>query len=421
MNVAGWREFICSSRHAGRHLAPLGRRSSFASATPIDRAELQHFLDRLGDKPGRVAILVDAIDLLTGGYSDFFSSKAGIAAQRLAVENHRAKIVVGPSIRGNVDWGRTALDRAGGRISQAQFISSVPYRSHDLSINRVFRWLIEDSLGALAHIEKRVGWAGLPDALQKLKANTESTLQLSALGDVGASKRISHDLAMSKPFRRDRLLGAVHELASRRQRLTTSDYERRWDSIISLLSVQWLEPLSPDDLYELFVLVQVLDVIEHDLGFGAPSELDLIMPGRRAVARFERDDAVVDVLFDQSPPIPEDAETEYSRAASLQPWLSNVPRRPDVTVIKSDGREVSSVTFVEAKNSESREYLSESVYKCFGYLHDYGPCYREAGISLKCILSCPEHGGRIESANDFALVRSDDRDLLSEMLSSQLQ
>ena len=33
----------------------------------------------------------------------------------------------------------------------------------------------------------------------------------------------------------------------------------------------------------------------------------------------------------------------------------------------------------------------------------------------------PEHGGRIETTNDFALVRSDDRDLLSEMLGSQLQ
>jgi hypothetical protein len=68
-----------------------------------------------------------------------------------------------------------------------------------------------------------------------------------------------------------------------------------------LLAANWLEPVDPDDLFELYALVLVLDLLEVELGLGPPMQYGLAVPGRDHVAMFETEGNRVRVFFDQSP------------------------------------------------------------------------------------------------------------------------
>jgi hypothetical protein len=381
-----WSEFICSPRRAGRHLASIGRNAIGAMADAVDHASLQDFLSRIDDERA-IELLAQFVDLSIGGYDAFVAEKLHGLLDALSNEKRSNFETVGPGLRGQVQWDRTLVARRAGALPTGRYYSRVAHRTFDMPINRVLAWLIHDLSAGLSSVKTQVGSQRLTPRMERMDAQLQEALGHHWLASIEPSSNVNADLALS---RIDAGRGAYHdvlELTRRRLRLQERDDDRRWQEIVSLLAVGWLEPLNDDDMYELYALVLVLDILEEDLGLGAPVKIDLVRPGRREVAAFEAGDNTVSVFFDQSFSGIVGRSARYELTTALTPGLSSYPRRPDIVVTVHDhAGQIIRAIILEVKNTIDPQYVAESIYRCFGYLHDFGDSalFDDAGVN--CIL-----------------------------------
>ena len=396
-----WSEFICSPRRAGRHLASIGRNAIGAMADPLDQASLEDFLSRIDDERA-IELLAQFVDLSVGGYDDFVADKLHGLLDALSNEKLGSFETVGPGLRGQVQWGRTLVARRAGALAPGRYYSRVAHRSFDMPINRVLAWLIHDLSSGLRAIKTQVGSQRLTPRMERMDAQLQEALGHHWLSDVEPSADVTADLALSRIDVGRGAYRDVLELARRRLRLQDRDVDRRWQEIVSLLAVGWLEPLDIDDLYELFALVLVLDILEEELGLGAPVKIDLVRPGRREVARFEADDRTVSVFFDQSFSGIAGRPGRYELTTASTPGLSSYPRRPDIVITSGPATGPDRGMLLEVKNTSDPGYVAESIYRCFGYMHDFQDAGLFSDVGPNCVLlvngllSAPsEHQGLI--------------------------
>ena len=186
-----------------------------------------------------------------------------------------------------------------------------------------------------------------------------------------------------------------------------------------LLAVGWLEPVSDDDLFELYCLVLVLDIISDELGLGQPLESGLLLRGRSHVAAFESSAGRIEVFFDQSPAMVMNIISRYSVVRKAHRGLTGTERRPDILVTFKpfDGSPVTNL-LIEIKKSADGQYISDSVYKAFGYLHDFASLWKTTTLNPKLILMIPSGvwPKQDEALTEIAMISSDDRQSLAAIL-----
>lgn len=414
-----WSEFICSPMRAGRHLASIGRNAMGSMADAVDQASLEDFLSRIDDERA-IELLAQFVDLSVGGYDEFVADKLHGLLDALSNDKIGSFETVGPGLRGQVQWGRTLVARRAGALPAGRYFSRVAHRTFDMPINRVLAWLIRDLSMGLSSIKTQVGSQRLTPRMERMDAQLQEALGHHWLSDVEASTDVLADLALSRV---DAGRGSYHQvltLARRRLRLQDRDLDRRWQEIVSLLAVGWLEPLDIDDLYELYALVLVLDILEEDLGLGAPVKIDLVRPGRREIARFEADDRVVSVFFDQSFSGIAGRPSRYELTTGSTPGLSSYPRRPDIVVTEGTVTGPDRAMLLEVKNTSDPSYVSESIYRCFGYMHDFQDAGLFSQTGPDCVLLVNGLLPAPAQHRGLTIITSDMREALGDALRTTL-
>jgi hypothetical protein len=365
-------------------------------------------------------LLADYVDLSIGGYEQFTVTKLVRILDALSSERRGASEVVGPGIRGHVQWGQTLVARRTGSLAPGRYLSRVAHRTFDLPVNRVLAWLVRDLMDAISRIKAQVGSRRLTPAMERMETRLGEALGHHWLADIEPSQNITGDLALAKIDAGRGFYADIIAMAKRRQRLTQRAQDRRWAEILSLLAVGWLEPVNDDDLFELYALVLTLDVLEVELGLGTPVAVDLVRPGRREVAQFETEDGIISVFFDQSVATVMQASTRYQTLTSTTPSISSHPRRPDI-VIKRSGSRGSRAVLVEMKNTDDPNYISESIYRCFGYLHDFQDIASLSHDGPSCVLIVS--GGIGEEplgANSLVVTSGDMREQFASAIGAAL-
>lgn len=418
-----WRDFICDPSRAGRYLSPVGSALSETTTEPLDPMRLEGFLDGLGGKDGEsLPLLAGALDLTRQDYSNFFRDYLPPLLDCIANESIAEQMVVGPALRGSPDWSRTMLGRRTGVLLPTQYASRVPRRSFELPENQLVRWLVASVSDGLSDIASRLPQGRLPPVLATLQGMVGDAEADSLLGEVSPPPFPEpHMFACAE---RQRLPGyrEAARLADKRASLTVGDDALRWLATLELLQANWLAPIDQDDLFELYALVLILDVLERNLGLGPPVEYGLVTAHREHVAAFGGPSRVR-VLFDQSPARPLKLATCFSGVAEQHSHLRSSPRRPDIVVIR-DGEHPHAI-FVEVKRTANERYISDSVYKGFAYLHDFAGTWVSRPTSPKLLLLLPE---RVRPRADAKLAKMDlvvcgaefrevVRDVLAEALS----
>jgi hypothetical protein len=189
-----------------------------------------------------------------------------------------------------------------------------------------------------------------------------------------------------------------------------------------LLAVDWLEPVSDDDLFELFVLLSVVDALSAT-SLGEPAELGLVMGGRRHVAKFETGAETVTVHFDFSARSAIDAEGRYMEIIRAYDGITGSERRPDIIVERIPlGLAPPERLFIEIKRSDDGRYISDGVYKIFGYLHDHRQLWTPASAKPHAALVVPGKVSRRDAAafGEVAVVSGEDQAELRQILTSAL-
>lgn len=389
-----WRDHICDHGGAGRFLSSLGAGVAGDVAHTMTEGDLEAFLRAFRQSSQNdPIILAEVLDLARVDYLEFFTELLPDLLNSLANERVAEEVVVGPSLQGSPDWGRTLLGRRTSAMAPTDFLSRLPARSFVLPENQLVCWLIASVRDSVARIEERTG-GQLPPSIRALQAPILEAFVHPWFRQISPPLQLeAHMLACAE---RQRIIGyrEAATLAEARDRLTGSHSETRHLAVLDLLRANWLAPINPDDLFELYVLVLVLDAITGVLGL--PREYGLVTAGRNHIARFSGA-AEVRVLFDQTPP-----GRGWSRAyRDLQKshvGLPESPRRPDIILIRDD---VPRAMMVEVKRTSNSGYLSDSIYKGFGYLRDFSGLWDERPGNPQLMIVLPE--GNVRPREDMPL------------------
>lgn len=211
------------------------------------------------------------------------------------------------------------------------------------------------------------------------------------------------------------------ELAEARARLKSPSEDARWFAILMLLAVGWLEPVSDDDMFELYSLTLVIDVIAQELGFGEPEEYGLVTSGRGHVAAFRNEHGRLRVVFDQNPSAILRSQDRYRSIVAAHRGVTGNARRPDISIVY-DGPESQRFVIVEVKRTANDRYVSDSIYKVFGYLYDFAAFWMPGHPSPRSILLIPEGVSRASEQpyKETAIVSGEDRQALAAALGAAI-
>jgi len=391
----------------------------------MDLTTLSAFLEKLSGRTASVELLADAVDLSRPSYLEFCEVYLPPLLDSLSNERRGELAVAGPALRGQPVWHRTALARRIAQIPSTHFVTRLPKRSFALPENTLVRWLVGSLARIMDRMERRVGSAGLPRSFLSIRSACSEALKHHWFSQVEVPLLATSSMITAAQRQKNPAYRFAARLAAQRVAREARSSSSRWLAILDLLRANWLAPVIVDDLFELYTLVLVLDVLKRDLQFGDALEYGLVVSGRQHVARFAtRDGGKILVFFDQSPVGVLSAQSRYQTISDAHTPSIGGSRRPDVIVSLRHRDGSMRNVFIEAKQSLDAGYIADSMYKAFGYIHDFADLWSDHNSDPKVILMVPENIALRNASNpssvEVAVVASLDRANLARCLASSL-
>lgn len=312
--------------------------------------------------------------------------------------------IVGPGLRGNPRWDRTVVGRIAGNLPIGRYHSRIAYRTFALPENQLLRWLVDGIATSVRDLIRRSPSKAPHGTLTALLKYCDEAVSHHWFSTLPVPAYLTPEMIGAAKRSRLPEYRAAAELAESRARLKSSAEEDRWYAILMLLAVGWLEPVSDDDLFELYVLTLVLDVLADELGFGEPEEYGLVTSGRKHVAGFRTDAGKLRVLFDQNPAPFASVATKYKAVVNAYAGVTGNARRPDISIIFDRADGVARRVIIEMKRTASERYVSDSIYKVFGYLFDFSALWRSDHPNPKAIILIPEGVTRLPGRDFLKLL-----------------
>jgi hypothetical protein len=366
--LADWATFICSPEHAGRFLCPVGD-AEYTSGPALTDERIQRFCDRLGHA-GPDAMLLARLYLLLGpDFAHFFSTSLPALLRAVSHSTAGTQELSRRGVRGKVLWPQTLRARASGKATAGSFFVRRAERSSDVPENQLLRLFLTDVVRSVDATAKEVGTGAVLEELKQIRRHAITALRNPYLKEVAETRKAT--ALMRRRARRHRNRH-YRPLTDRRADFDAAIRDGKWATLYRLLRSGWFKPVNREDLFELYLLVLILDVLANDLGFGDPVEYGLIRPNREHVAWFSRaDGAEVWVYFDQSPKTIFGTASIYGAMRGLYTFPHGSERRPDIVLRARSTTLPERRLLVEAKETADDEYMRGSVYKVFGYLYDF--------------------------------------------------
>lgn len=411
-----WADFI---RQRGKRLAYASGAVAWETSG-LPQGEVAEFLGRLKEAEAETRLLARLYHLAREPTQAFFDerlrdltrSATHVSAGRPEVSRKGAK--------GKINWPSTLRSRLAGKLDRAALVVRKPETSSDVPENRLLKLYLHNVSGAVGYLTSRLGSRAVPLQVRELGRFADRGLKEPFVRDVLLEQKTS--ARMRQRARRNRNRG-YRELLHRQDEFAEATIEQKWVTILKLLADGWLTPIADDDLFELFALVVVLDVLEVDLGFDAAAVYGLIRPDRREIAVFEKGGTRVRVFFDQSPAtVLEPGMSEYVDILKAYDGLPpGATPRPDILIL-FDAPTGQRRLIVEVKETRDDRYMRGSVYKVLGYLRDFREMWagEMADQRPKALLLFPgelcPHDDSDADERELVLASAQDRSRIRDIL-----
>ena len=415
-----WAGFVGS--RGERYLYTRGG-AAYSEELALGEAETASFLSRLAAADVDVRFLSRLLYLARPRVQTFFRRLLP-GLLRGASHVTTGKVDVSErGVRGKVLWPATLRLRSSGRGHEGTFVVRRAEKSSDVPENQLLRLYLTQVSLAASVATKLIGSGEVPMTIEEIRRLADGGLKEAPMRAVTPSPRANTWMHARAARHRD---SRYAELSFLQREFDQVISYSRWDAVVALTSTGWFEPISDDDLFELYLLVLVLDILSDELGFGPPVSYGLLRSGRAEVAQFYRsaDDARAVVYFDQSPSVAFHLrESRYRATLTSYSGIAGPDRRPDISIRFQVPERNEKRMIIEAKMTDDKDYVRESVYKCFGYLYDFAELWaNDSAQTPKAILIVPEgvtpisNGGSV--GLDLAISPADDRRRLATLLSS---
>lgn len=411
-----WECFI--REHKQRFLYALGGADWKDSL--IKENEVSDFLVRLKNRDIERSLLACIYHLTRDVTFDFFSlSLPALLRCATHVSTSRSS-VSRQGARGKINWPNTYRVRHSGRIDSGAFSVSLPRTSNDVPENRLLKLYLSKVVDTVTYLISEYGSEAIPLRIKRLEKLAIQALKEPFIRDIPLEKKTSARMRRRACRNRNRL---YRELLLRQEELEEAIYEDKWATILKLMEAGWLAPISDDDLFELYTLVLILDILENDIGLNETMYYGLIRPHRKEVAELKRGGVSARIYFDQNPGIPfEEFVSEYVNIINSYNGLPyGISPRPDLIIlINTPSGEKRLI--VEVKETQDDKYMRGSIYKVLGYLSDFKGIWAEKMVEQKpkALLVFPESvllkDNIDESKRDLVVSSVQDRKRISHIL-----
>lgn len=370
-----WLSFIADPKRGGRYLFARGE------SLYTERADPGHTLPTVLTGLGSMLetnFLVALHFLSSPAVQEFVRADARALARVALHSSVRSRVVSSGGIRGKVNWQRTLVEQQTSALAGARYHLDVPRRTSDLPENRLLKLFLSDLCKLAATCRGAVGSGHLHRDLGQTLDEARLALREPHIRDLPYSNDLTTLMRQRARRNRDR---RYHVLADLQEELEQLMRYRRRQATLSLLRRGWFQPIRDDDIFEVYLLLLLLDVLETEIGAGPPTKYGLVRSGRAAVAEFEpKASARIRVFFDQGPSTFVSSNSEYIRVSRAY-GLTVAERRPDISLLV-EGPHRSAVFFLEAKKTGDDRYERDSVYKALGYLRDFEAVWQKAVVSV---------------------------------------
>ncbi len=325
--------------------------------------------------------------------------------------------------RGHVDWPMTMRLRLTSRQDPSFLVARATNRTFATPENELLKFVLRSTTELFDFALGRLSAGAMHSKLTHLRECARALGKHQYLRNLPSPLAPTQLMKVRARRNRDRRYGYAAKLAAQLEEIFVI---ATWSSALRLIESGYLAPVSDDDLFELFVLVQLLDVLETRLGFGQPVFRGPIVGGRDAIATFEHpaDGSSVEVYFDQSPSGFAQCESEYMRVVKGY-GIGSTPRRPDIS-LRHTSAGITTTLFLEMKMSSDLGYGRSSVYKGLGYLRDFEPLWKVgADTRPKIAIVFPSIRSPLsaldEAKEDVWLLSADDLNRLSYAVAAFLE
>jgi hypothetical protein len=302
------------------------------------------------------------------------------------------------------------------------FVVQRRHTTSDVGENRLLKLFLTQVREIVAATKKLVGTGAVLAELEQIDQSVIDAMKKPQIREVSSVSKATALMRSRARRHRNRHYGQMAELQAELQAVFA---EEKWSAILRLLESNWVEPIDDDDLFELFVLVTTLDILEKEAGLSEPINYGLIKAGRKEVAKFQSSDREIDVYFDQGPARSFSILSEYGSIISDYIGFNSKAHRPDIIIRSRRKHAPTTYTLIEVKRSEDETYQRDSVYKVLGYLKDFADLWPYPSLqSPKAILVFPEKvtpkPNIDERDRDLVLVSSDDRERFKNLIRRSL-
>lgn len=297
--------------------------------------------------------------------------------RNLSHSTHKEVVEYRGIVRGRIDWNLTLKERySQGFNDPSLFICQPTIKMYDLPENQLLKFILWKIRSLTEAIELSIPekliepeeWQSWMDKIIAQYFKIKNISKNVYFQQISTPSHIKPKMIYKAYRNRNNAYDNVAECYELYEKLfITNDQE----VLRELIEKQIFEPLNNDKLFEIYVLIKLLDVLDSSEGI---LELGLFKPGQNYTARYASGDLEICVLYQKMP----FKFMEYSKNKDIFEYYDpNVSlRRPDIILKISKGNK-KFYRLIEVKRTKDRNYIVDSVYKVLGYLNDFEWCFKK--------------------------------------------
>lgn len=297
--------------------------------------------------------------------------------RNLSHSTHKEVVEYRGIVRGRIDWNLTFKERySQGFNDPSLFICQPTIKMYDLPENQLLKFILWKIRSLTKAIELSIPeeliepeqWQSWMDEIISRYFKIKNISKNVYFQQISTPSHIKPKMIYKAYRNRNNVYENVAECYELYEKLfITNDQE----VLRELIEKQIFEPLNNDKLFEIYVLIKLLDVLDNSEG---RLELGLFRPGQNYTARYTSVNLEICVLYQKMP----FKFIKYSKNKDIFEYYDpNVSLRlPDIILkIINNGKKF--YKLIEVKRTKDRNYIVDSVYKVLGYLNDFELCFKD--------------------------------------------
>lgn len=291
--------------------------------------------------------------------------------RNLSHSTHKELVECRGIIRGRIDWNMTFKERfSQGFNDPSLFVCQPSTKMYDLPENQLLNFILWKIRSLSEKINLQITedlldfetWNNWQDMIVSRYLKIKKISKNICFQQISMPSSIKPKTVQKAYKHRNQSYDKVAECYELYEKLfITNDQE----VLRKLIKTQTLEPLNNDKLFEVYVLMKLLDFLDKSNG---ELRLGLLRPGMDYTAEYISEKVNIFVFYQQ---IPSDLveSSKYKSIFKFYDLMVRV-RAPDIILkIKINNHEYYQI--IEVKRTGNRNYIVDSVYKVLGYIRDF--------------------------------------------------